>query len=75
MTTQRAEAPLGGAWLGEFVAWCLGHNLSIAGALATQYRLGRAHDEFERMGRPACACGASAPAQSRNATRVIRRPR
>lgn len=49
MTTQRRAAPLGGAWLSEYVAFCLGHNFAIAGALATQYALGRAHAEFEAL--------------------------
>lgn len=46
---QIRELPLGHKWLREYTAFCLGHNLATAGALELAYRLGRAHDDFERL--------------------------
>ena len=43
------DAPLGKAWLLEYTMFCLGLGMAIAGALELQYRLGRAHRDFEDL--------------------------
>lgn len=43
------DAPLGNAWMMEYAMFCLGMCLAVAGGLATQYRLGRAHRDFEEL--------------------------
>lgn len=46
---QRHDAPLGTAWASEYMMFCLGHNLTVAGAIQLAYNLGRAHEDFEAL--------------------------
>ena len=40
---------MGMKWFSEMRVETLGRNFAVAGALAFSYRLGRAHEDFERV--------------------------
>ncbi len=46
---QISEHPLGWYWRAEYLLFCIGHNLAVAGALEFYYRLGKAHADFELL--------------------------